>query len=56
MFCTISIMEFQLITNQLFLPDECTYFDRLLINIVVISSFSHPQLGNSHKTASKSLV
>lgn len=34
------MLEFQLITNQLFLADECVSFDRLLITIVGISSFS----------------
>ena len=32
-------MEFQLLTNQLFLFDGFTHFDRLLINIADISSF-----------------
>lgn len=34
------MLEFQLITSQLFLANECVSFDRLLISIVGISSFS----------------
>ena len=48
-------MEFQLITNQFFAADGYT-FDRLVVHILGLSSFGHPQLGNSHKRASSCLV